>query len=1114
LTPGANATLTLEVTNLGDAPALGESSPIVISDALPVGITATAVSGPGCSVVTPQLVRCEAHETIRVNTQVGAPVEIQVTVAAGEPVKLVNETRVSGGGAIEAVAREAIPVSSMSPTFGIEKLSATANNENGSLDTQAGSHPFELTTVIRPNQPNVKDIHFELPAGLVGNPNVLPKCTITQFEYLVPGQEDNDACPTDTAIGVAEVFTNPGAPGIWPASPVFNLEPAPGEPARFGFEIAGVPTILDASIRTGGDYGVDITAKNITQVLGTTGARVTFWGVPGALAHDASRGWACLAEQTGRGVFEPCVPPAGIVPAPFLTLPTTCGSATEMRTRAQADSWLVPGVSEAEYTPQNEAGESVGLTGCNELRFEPSLNVTPDGQQASSPTGLTADQHISQEGVLNPTGLAPSNAEDITVTLPAGVAANPAGADGLGACSEPEIGYLPGESEPPDNLRFTSGLPAPKGSPAEPFCPDAAKIGTVRVTTPVLPNPLEGAIYLGSQDANPFGSLIAMYLVAEDPVSGVLLKIPGEVALNPENGQITASFRGLPDLPFEDAELHFFGGARAPLSTPSHCGTYTSTSSFVPWSGNPPATPASSFQITSGPNGAPCPGSSLPFAPSLEAGSPNINAGAFSTLTTTIGREDGNQDIQSVQLHLAPGMSGMLAGVPLCPEAQANAGTCPAASQIGETIVSVGLGGDPYSVTGGKVYLTEKYAGAPFGLSIVNPAKAGPFDLGQVIVRAKIEVDPNTAQLTITTDSSGPFAIPHILDGIPLQIKHVNVTINRPGFTFNPTSCNPMAITATINSSEASSAPVSVPFQVTNCAALKFAPSISFSTSGKTSKQGGADLITKLTYPSAPQGTYANIGYVKVELPKALPSRLTTLQKACTDAQFEANPAGCPPESEVGFATVRTPLLPVPLTGPAIFVSHGGEAFPSLTMVLQGYGVTVDLVGTTFISKAGVTSTTFKKVPDVPFSKFELVLPQGPFSALTANENLCTHTLVIPNEFVSQAGGAPLEQDSAISVTGCAPAITVVSHKVRGKTATVVVSVPSAGKLVATGKGLSKGVGRSNKAGVVTVKLTLTNGEAVALAKHKGRRLKAKINLSFTPTKGKKLKTATTVIVG
>jgi hypothetical protein len=346
---------------------------------------------------------------------------------------------------------------------------------------------------------------------------------------------------------------------------------------------------------------------------------------------------------------------------------------------------------------------------------------------------------------------------------------------------------------------------------------------------------------------------------------------------------------------------------------------------------------------------------------------------------------------------------------------------------IGETTVSVGLGGDPFSVKGGKVYLTGPYEGAPFGLSVVNPAKAGPYDLGQgacdcVLVRARVEIDPHTAQLTVTTDNEGPYKIPTILQGIPLQIKHVNVLITRPRFTFNPTNCNPHAITATLTSTQGATAPLTVPFQATNCATLKFHPDFKASTSGKTSKENGASLTTKILYPPTPPGTsqattYAGIASAKVDLPKQLPSRLTTLQKACLAAVFEKNPASCPPASIVGHAKVITPLLPVPLTGPAYFVSHGGEAFPSLTMVLQGYGITIDLIGTTFIKK-GITSSTFKNTPDAPLTSFELTLPQGKNSALAATSNLCKTKLNMPTAFTAQ-NGLTIHQNTKITVTQC-----------------------------------------------------------------------------------------------
>jgi hypothetical protein len=337
----------------------------------------------------------------------------------------------------------------------------------------------------------------------------------------------------------------------------------------------------------------------------------------------------------------------------------------------------------------------------------------------------------------------------------------------------------------------------------------------------------------------------------------------------------------------------------------------------------------------------------------------------YSPFGMTMSREDGEQPLQGIALHMPKGVSGTLSSVTLCGEQQADEGTCGSESLIGETIVSVGVGGDPYTVRGGKVYITGPYRGAPFGLSIVNPAKAGPYDLGQVIVRAKLEVNEETAAITVTTDDEGPYKIPTIIDGIPLQIKHVNVNINRPGFTFNATNCNPLQITGDLLSTEGATSTLQVPYQVTNCAVLAFKPKLEASTSGKTSRADGASLHVKLGYPAGPYD--ANIAKVKVELPKALPSRLTTLQKACTAQVFEANPAACPAASIVGHATATTPELPVPLTGPAYFVSHGGESFPSLIIVLQGYGVTVHLVGSTFINeKTGSRAARSRRSPTPP----------------------------------------------------------------------------------------------------------------------------------------------------
>ena len=745
---------------------------------------------------------------------------------------------------------------------------------------------------------------------------------------------------------------------------------------------------------------------------------------------------------------------------------------------------------------------------------------------------------VPQDASLNPNGLGDADIRDTTVALPAGVRINPSDADGLEACtSNPtplgalspprlgspgdQIGYQ-GSEEPvlEPGVSVPSFTPDVAGSvrakeigysealePGVDFCSNASKIATARIKLPILKEELTGAVYLAPQEQNPFSSLLAMYIVAESS-EGVSVKLPGEVSLCKGAGevldgqtcqglgQIVTTFLNTPQAPAEEIELHFFGGEKAPLATPSRCGAYETTTSIAPWSGGvgsdssgSPATPSSTFQITSGPDGGPCPGAGgLPFAPSLTGGALNLQAGAFSPFTLTMTRKDGEQNLQSVEAHLPPGLSGDLSNIEQCPEPQANEGTCGPNSLIGETTVSVGVGGKPFTVSDGKFYLTGPYNGtgscstpgtngcAPFGITFTVPAKAGPFDLAHtqhnhpscdcVLVRGKIEINPETAAITVTSNPPGtPNAIPTSIEGIPLEIQHINATTTRGNFQFNPTSCSKMEVTGTIHSSEGATDTLGVPFQVTNCADLKFEPKVAISTSGKTSKANGASLTYKVGYPNVPQGTDADIHYVKVELPKALPSRLTTLQKACTQAQFKSNPAGCPKESVIGHAKAVVPNIPVPLEGPVYFVSNGGEAFPNLVIVLQGYNVRIDLVGDTFISKSGITSTTFKTVPDNPVYSFEINLPEGKFSALAANGNLCKLTttktvekkvkvkvkgkektvtknvreqvsaaLQMPNEYIAQ-NGMKVNTTVPISVTGCSktkPAKKKTSKKGKG----------------------------------------------------------------------------------
>ena len=605
-------------------------------------------------------------------------------------------------------------------------------------------------------------------------------------------------------------------------------------------------------------------------------------------------------------------------------------------------------------------------------------------------------------------GDATADVRNAMVVFPVGVVLSPSAATGLAACTEAQVGL--GNDEPVG-------------------CPEASRIGTATVTTPALTDKLTGGLYLGAPPSGTItGEPYQVFLTLAG--DGVSIKLLGSVEADPTTGQLTATFDNTPQLPFSELELHMNGGSRAPLANPVSCGVFEAKSDITPWTSSSSEADkllTSTLEIT---------GCQAPrFAPSFVAGTLSNQAGGYSTLRVTFGREDADEDLGGLTVTTPPGLSGNLSKVPLCGEPQATEGTCPEASQIGELTAGAGPGPEPYFIKGGKVFLTGPYNGAPFGLSIDVPERAGPFDFGGgpcdcEVVRATVKVDPHTAQLTV---SNG--ALPTMKDGIPFQVKSVDVDINRPEFVFNPTSCDPMSVTGMLSSTQGMTAQASSHFQATNCAALSFKPAFKVSTSGKTSRKDGASLTAKLSFPTAPQdrseiGQQANIARVKVELPKQLPSRLKTLQKACVAATFEANPANCPAASVVGHAKAVTPILPVPLEGPAYFVSHGGEAFPSLVVVLQGYGVTVDLVGTTFISKHGITSSTFKTVPDVPVGSFELTLPEGPTSALASPVNLCdAKKLTMPTELLAQ-DNTVIRRSTPIAVVGCPKRTT--HHKAHG----------------------------------------------------------------------------------
>jgi hypothetical protein len=1023
---------------------------VIIADQLPKGVLlagsdgdaaasgsgwqcVTHGSGAGVSCTTAKpLAPGESYSPIRLHVRVTG-----AAVAGSPPSGVVTNTvAVSGGGAAPALANDPTMIAPAVP-FGIQSFTTSVTESLGNPFTQAGGHPFAANATFTFNDSveregtlwtaggSPKAVETDLPPGFIGNPQSVTRCTVAQLQA---GREPGELCPAGSAVGFAAVTLSGGGTieegrgNAFSEAPestfvVYDLEPAPGVPAAFGFIVEGSFFALTTNVRSNGDYGL-----TVGDTYGGRGPA----GSHGLLALSLT---FCSYGVTGNGTIQGtpatarCAVPAGEV-APFLTTPTKC-EGTAPVTTLRADTYSDPvdyvsktvynGTSLAEGAPS--ASESF-LTGCDLLQFQPEVAFSPSSEpdagttQADEPTGTTFALRVPQ---MNEAGVnATPELKDATVALPEGMTVDPSAADGLQACSNAQFG-----------LGSTT-------EPAEPAaCPLASQIGTVKVVTPLLEKPLEGQVFVGepecgadgvctSADAEA-GRIFRLFLQMRSPERGVIVKLAGHVSANPTTGRLQATFTEQPQLPFSELLLTFNGGPRAPLANPQTCGTFTTTTDLTPWStpglgglsgtepiaGTPDATPSSSFAVDWNGAGGACP--AMPFGPSFSAGSQTPAAGASSPFAVTIGREDREQDIAAVTVTTPPGLLGEVAQVPRCPEAQANAGTCGPESEIGSTTVGAGPGPDPFYL-GGRVYLTGPYRGAPFGLSIVVPAVAGPFNLGTVVVRAAIAVNPSTAALTITSDP-----LPQFVDGVQVRLRKINVEVNRPSFMLNPTSCAQQGVGASITGAQGASSTVSSPYEVGGCSSLPFAPKLTASTQGKTSKAGGASLTVSVA--STPG--QANIAKVDVQLPKALPSRLTTLQKACTEAQFDANPAGCPTASDIGTARAITPILAAPLTGPAYIVSHGGANFPDVELVLQGEGVEIVLDGKTDI-KDGVTYSRFETVPDAPVSHFEAVLPEGPHSILAApSGNLCGKSLVMGTTITAQNGKQTV-MSTKIAETGCA----------------------------------------------------------------------------------------------
>ena len=869
--------------------------------------------------------------------------------------------------------------------YGIAHFSASLST------SQAGAHPdftteLELKTDpsgkavegIKPPYARTKDINISIPPGLLGNIGNFPKCTIAQF-----GTDPSAShCPVDSQIGFTEVL-------VWNLNrfhePVFLIEAPEGSDvvARIGFMAGLYPVVLNIRVRPEDDYGIEASVEGANSIGRLVAATTTLWGVPTAEVHDSER-------VTTSEAYNGELPPgggrsSGLAPAAFMTNPTQCGVVQTLS--AATDSYQLPGVfstAEASLPP---------ITGCGGLSFQPSISLTPTTGSAGSPSGIDADISLPQEGLRNPAVLATPHLRSATVELPPGMTLNPAAAVGLEACSEQQIGLV---SDAP--VRFD-------GSSAE--CPSGSKVGTAEITTPVLPEPLQGSLYLATQVANPFQSLLAGYLVAEG--QGVVLKVAGRFHVSPTNGAITAFFEENPQQPFEDLKLHFKSGANSVLTTPPTCGTYSIFSQFISWASGLPSNHASQFNLTSGPSGGACPSGT--FAPTLSAGTVNPTAGAYSPFTLDLSRADGTQRLGGLTLQLPKGLTGKLAGIPYCgdPAIEAAAAmsqlgqgavqlaspSCPAQSQIGTVRAGAGSGPNPFYVNTGRVYLAGPYKGAPISMAIVTPAIAGPFDLGNVVVRAALQVDPTTAQVTAVSDP-----LPTILDGIPLDLRDVRVDLGRPDFVLNPTSCEPMEFTGTASGEGGAQAPVSDRFQAASCASLDFKPKLSIALKGATRRTGHPALKATFTYPK--KGAYANIAKAQVALPHSEFLDQGNIGKTCTKPVLLAH--ACPPKSIYGKAKAWTPLLEKPLEGPVYLVGGYGYKLPALVAELNGQ-IRVLLVGKVDTGRNKGIRNTFEAVPDAPVEKFVLEMKGGKrFGLLQNSEDICKRTQRAEATFDAQNG--------------------------------------------------------------------------------------------------------------
>jgi hypothetical protein len=1001
----------IRVTNVGSAPTDG--SPITISDTLPAGISlhpgggailveSVALDYGSDGLNDPSL--CQPGPPVSCSTldhatsPSGIPpvlepdgyfnMSLAVDIASlPDPTAVTNHATVSGGGAPTATSSEQTQVSSTAAPFGFQDSSFSLIDSSGNPATQAGARPWGLNARFALNSipgdgrnfattGSLRDAHVSLPRGLVVNPDATPeRCTEAELETLVLVDGDPvPGCPAASAVGIARAtgLSLGAASGTFDAA-VYNMVPPPGAPAELAFNIKEGPVFghLLGGVDSAGDYRLTADATQIAQFGGLVGLDLDLWGDPSSPAHDSHRGPCVQAGHNHAGC-----PVAVPDPAPFLTMPSACSGPLQMD--LSFDSYADPGdFIDAHPQTTDSQGTPVGVSGCSALEFKPTLKARPTTNVADSPSGLSVDLHVPQTNSLGT--LATSNLRDTTVTLPEGLVVNPSAANGLGACTSAQIGLTTQVGQTP--IHFSAGHPS---------CPDSARIGTVEVDTPLLEDPLPGSVYIAAPHDNPFDSLLALYVVVDDPQTGVVAKLAGKVEADPLTGRLTTTFSENPELPFEDFKLEFFGGAGGALRTPPTCGDYSTTSSLAPWSGNPPATPSDSYSIDQAPGGGACPTdpAALPNSPSFDAGTLSPLAGTYSPFVLNLRRADDTQQFSAVTVSPPPGLVGKLAGTPACPEAsllaaaaksgseELAAPSCPPASQVGTVDVAAGAGPAPYNAPG-KAYLAGPYKSAPLSLAIITPAVAGPFDLGTVVTRVALHVNPATTQITAIANP-----IPQILQGIVLDVRSVAIRLDKPSFTLNGTSCDPAAVSGTLLSALGQATALNSRFQLGECGRLGFKPKIALSLKGGTRRNKNPALTATLTYP---KGTYANIASAQVTLPHSAFLDQAHIGTVCTRVQFAAH--ACPAASVYGKAIAYTPLLDQPLSGP-VYLRSSSNPLPDLVADLNGQ-IEVTLDGKVDTGKGGGIRNTFTAVPDAPVSKFVLSFEGGKQGLLVNSENLC-----------------------------------------------------------------------------------------------------------------------------